>query len=200
MAPNTIQMDVSQNLINELFGLLGLTVPERINDEEILKLIKAIKIATCKDIITTEEPQEEERITKSVLVVDDLGLVVYQLSLLLTKNGYNVLLARSAPEAFSIFEERGPFDVVLMDLFMPNKEDGIDLLTKIKTIVKEQSMTTKIVVMSATKDLDAIEEVISLGADSFLEKGQNWKSDLIETLEHLNNPFFEEEEDEEEEL
>lgn len=201
MAPDTIQIEVSQNLINELFATAGLTVPKTINNEEFIKLIKAIKTSTKSDIPTKEESQTEKETTiNSVLVVDDLGLVVYQLSLLLTKSGYNVLLARSTPEAFSIFEERGPFDVVLMDLFMPNKEDGIELLTKIKNLVKEQNLSTKIVVMSSTKDLEAIEEVISLGADSFLEKGQNWKSDLLETLEHLNNPFFEEEEEAEEDL
>ena len=95
------------------------------------------------------------------------------------------MLARSAPEAFSIFEERGPFDFVLMDLFMPNKEDGISLLTNLKNLILEKELQTKVIVMSATKDINAIEEVIELGADSFLEKGQNWKSDLIETLQNL---------------
>lgn len=186
MAPDLIQIEISQSLITELFASVGLKVPKNINNEEIIKLIKAIKIAKTPNVIFQEDSKDtDDRKQQSILVVDDLGLVVYQLSLLLTKNGYNVHLARSAPEAFSLFEERGPFDIVLMDLFMPNKEDGTKLLRKIKLRIKEEKTNTKVVVMSATKDLDAIEEVIQLGADSFLEKGPNWKSDLIETLEQL---------------
>lgn len=188
MASDVVKLEISQNLIKDLFLTAGLDVPEEIDDTEIIKLIKAIKLLKNADSmpLSTEDIKEElSKDQASVLVVDDLGLVVYQLSLLLTKNGYNVLLARSAPEAFSIFEERGPFDYVLMDLFMPNKEDGIDLLKKVKGALAESGASTKVVVMSATKDIQAIEEVISLGADSFLEKGQNWKSDLIETLQTL---------------
>lgn len=188
MAPDTIQFEVSKNLMKELFITAGLKVPEVINDEQIIKLIKSIKISKEQDKLppsTENLPGDQKSATHSILVVDDLGLVVYQLSLLLTKSGYEVMLARSAPEAFSVFEERGPFDYVLMDLFMPNKEDGIELLIKIKKLISEQGNNTKVVVMSATKDLKAIEEVINHGADSFLEKSQNWKSDLIETLQTL---------------
>ena len=188
MTPDIIQVEVSQNLIKEFFNTIGVEVPVSFSDEEIITLIKYIKRLQAKEELppSTEEINETpETVTSSVLVVDDLGLVVYQLSLLLTKSGYNVMLARSAPEAFAIFEERGPFDYVLMDLFMPNKEDGLSLLTNIKTRIIETNLNTKVIVMSATKDLEAIEEVITLGADSFLEKGQNWKSDLIETIQNL---------------
>jgi CheY-like chemotaxis protein len=188
MAPDTIQTELSSSLIRELFGTVGLEPPEKLGNEELIQLIKAIRKSTSPDILppSTEEINEEgEVVNQSILVVDDLGLVVYQLSLLLTKSGYNVMLARSAPEAFTTFEERGPFDFVLMDLFMPNKEDGLELLSSIKDLVKQKSFNTKVIVMSATKDLEAIEEVISEGADSFLEKGQNWKTDLIETLENF---------------
>jgi CheY-like chemotaxis protein len=188
MAPDTVQTEISRNLIRELFQIVGLEPPERLTNEEVILLIKAIRQSKEPDKLppSTEEITEDgEPITKSILVVDDLGLVVYQLSLLLTKSGYNVLLARSAPEAYTIFEERGPFDFVLMDLFMPNKEDGIELLSKVKHNIADNNLDTKVIVMSATKDLDAIEEVIDLGADSFLEKGQNWKTDLIETLENF---------------
>lgn len=188
MTPDTIHFEASQSLIKELYGLVNLEAPGEITNESLIKLIKAIKTKLSPNMLppSTEELEStEESTSKSILVVDDLGLVVYQLSLLLTKSGYNVLLARSTPEALAIYEEKGPFDYVLTDLFMPNKEDGVELLTKIKSMAEEKNLNTKVIVMSATKDLEAIEEVISLGADSFLEKGQNWKIDLIETLENL---------------
>ena len=186
MAPDVVKIEVSQNLINELFTAVGLEVPEYIDDDQIIRLIKAInKQKNVEKPISRKKENNDIKPTSSILVVDDLGLVVYQLSLLLTKSGYNVMLARSAPEAFSIFEDRGPFDFVLMDLFMPNKEDGLSLLQKLKKSLEGNDHKTKIVVMSATKDPEAIEEVICFGADSFLEKGQNWKSDLIETLQNI---------------
>lgn len=185
MSPDSIKIELPKSLLNELFSAAGLKTPDQVTEEEIKKIIKALQQSKYIDKQTPPPEEIEETEAKSVLVVDDLGLVVYQLSLLLTKNNYNVLLARSAPEAYTIFEERGPFNYILMDLFMPNKEDGISLLSKIKNSIKKTGTQTKIIVMSATKDLEAIEEVISKGADSFLEKGQNWKTDLIETLNKL---------------
>lgn len=186
MASDTIQVEISRNLMKELFTTVGLEMPENINDENIIKLIKAIKISSDAICIKSSDiADDKEEKVKSILVVDDLGLVVYQLSLLLTKNGYNVMLARSAPEAFTIFEERGPFDVVLTDLFMPNKDDGLGLVAKLKTLIGEKNLNTKVIVMSATKDLNVIEEVMKLGADSFLEKGQHWKNDLLDILKSI---------------
>jgi CheY-like chemotaxis protein len=180
-----VQLEISSKILKELFSLAKLGYPESINDENFTALVNSLKEIIKKDDVSADSGEESAADTKSILVVDDLGLVVYQLSLLLTKNGYNVVLARSSPEAFTIFEERGPFDIVLMDLFMPNKEDGTELLHKVKTSITENKLSTKVIVMSSTKDIDAIEEVIMLGADSFLEKGQNWKVDLLETLENL---------------
>lgn len=183
MYQDTIRFEVSSKLIAELYQLAGVKPPlYEIDDKEFEALIQKLK---SKIVDKNPEVTQEQKSSSvgSVLVVDDLGLVVYQLSLILTKSGYNVILARSAPESKEIFEKHEPFDFILMDLFMPNKEDGIGLLTNTKNAIKEQKLKTKVIVMSSTKDVEAIKEVQTLGADYFIEKGLNWKNDLIELLE-----------------
>ena len=185
MSDTKINMQICQSLIKELFDLVKLPVPENITDNEIKNLIIKLKSIINKEYINLSSEQYTDEELKSILVVDDLGLVVYQLSLLLTKNNYNVSLARSEPEAYNVFNERGPFNYVIMDLFMPDKQNGINLLKNLKSQILKNNLSTKIFIMSVSKDEDTINELFRLGADNFIEKSQDWKTNLINMLNNL---------------
>lgn len=185
MSDAKINLPISKKLIKELFDIAKLPMPNTITDHEIKILINALRniYNNNPNIVTSMQDIKDE--PKNILVVDDLGLVVYQLSLILTKNNYNVILARSEPEALNIFNERGPFEFVIMDLFMPEKQDGINLLTSLKKLVRQNNLPTRIFIMSVSKDKDTISELFSLGADNFIEKSQDWKSNLINSLNNV---------------
>ena len=185
MSEAKINLQISKKLIKELFDIAKLPIPNTITDHEIQLLINVLRniYNNNPNIVTSMQDIKDE--PKNILVVDDLGLVVYQLSLILTKNNYNVILARSEPEALNIFNERGPFEFVIMDLFMPEKQDGINLLTSLKKLVRQNNLPTRIFIMSVSKDKDTISELFSLGADNFIEKSQDWKSNLINSLNNV---------------
>ena len=72
-----------------------------------------------------------------ILVVDDEESMCQYLSILLKKEGYEVLTANSGQEALRSFESH-PLDLVMTDIQMP-KMDGIQLLKGIKGIDPEHS-------------------------------------------------------------
>src|SRR4030095_5556975 len=61
-----------------------------------------------------------------VLVVDDEEVIRDVLGTLLTREGYEVSAAASAAEAVAVFDS-DPFDVVLLDLMLPDRP-GLDVL------------------------------------------------------------------------
>ncbi len=67
---------------------------------------------------------------KSVLIVDDDKMVLALCKLAFDKHGYRVLLAENAHAALRSLEV-APVDVVLLDIFMPEK-DGLETLLEIR--------------------------------------------------------------------
>jgi len=66
---------------------------------------------------------------KTVLIADDDKLILSTFRYALTKRGYNVLLAENGAEAIAHLE-RGPVDIVFLDVIMPEKE-GLETLLEI---------------------------------------------------------------------
>ena len=72
----------------------------------------------------TVVPATEET---SVLLVDDDEAACRLLAEVLERDGYRVAAALSVDEALAKLEREGPFDAVLTDLRMPER-NGLDLL------------------------------------------------------------------------
>jgi CheY-like chemotaxis protein len=94
---------------------------------------------------------------------------------------YKVALARSAPEAISLFKSTS-FKYVLMDLHLPEKEDGYYLLHAIKEKIDMENLDTKIIVMSGIAEASSVEYCLNHGATSFVEKNDDWKKEIINCL------------------
>ena len=67
---------------------------------------------------------------KKILVVDDEPDIIAYLDVLLDDNGYKMLQARTAKEAFSIMEMIRP-DLICLDIMMP-KKSGVALYCDLK--------------------------------------------------------------------
>jgi len=109
-----------------------------------------------------------------ILVVDDESSMCQYLSILLEKEGHEVVAANSGPEALRLMEEK-PFDVVLTDIQMP-KMDGIQLLKGIKGI----DPNTPVVIMTAYASEQTAIDAVNLGAFSYLQK--HCKNDEIKMV------------------
>ena len=100
----------------------------------------------------------------SILVVDDENTTTDALQLLLSDNGYDVIVASTAEEAETLLARRW-FDLVFLDLRLPDA-DGIGLLEHIKLTAPE----TEVVLMTAHGSLEVTIEAIKRGAFYYLEK------------------------------
>ena len=105
-----------------------------------------------------------------ILVVDDNEDNRFTLSRRLKKNGYRQLeTAVNGVEALEKIRSE-PFDLVLLDIMMPEM-DGYEVL---ETVKKDESLRhIPIIMISAADELESVVKCIELGAEDFLPKPFN---------------------------
>jgi DNA-binding NtrC family response regulator len=103
-----------------------------------------------------------------ILIVDDEESMCQYLSILLSKEGYEVVTANSGAAALRLLEEM-PYDVVLTDINMPQM-NGIQLLKGVKAVDSQ----TPVIMMTAYASEQTAIDAVNLGAFSYLQKhGKN---------------------------
>jgi len=103
----------------------------------------------------------------SVLVVDDNIDLLDTFSLILKMKGYNVDTAGDGVAAVDKFKKR-PFDVILMDLIMPQM-NGVEAFRKIREI----NPGARVILMTAYYDEEEIKSAVAEGAFSTVHKPVN---------------------------
>ncbi|HXZ34901.1 MAG TPA: response regulator, partial [Thermodesulfobacteriota bacterium] len=101
---------------------------------------------------------------KKALVVDDEEAMRHMLSLVLKREGYEVLTAADGKEALSKLES-DLFDFILMDVVMPEMS-GLELLEA----MKDRKVESTIIMMSAYGSLDTAVEAMKRGAYDYITK------------------------------
>jgi DNA-binding NtrC family response regulator len=95
-----------------------------------------------------------------VLVVDDEPLIRWSISETLGDKGYEVVDRADAESACNAVRQASPpFDVILLDLRLPDSE-GLSLLRAIRQIAP----TTRVILMTAFGAQDVIDGALDLGA------------------------------------
>jgi two-component system KDP operon response regulator KdpE len=100
-----------------------------------------------------------------ILVVDDEGVTRVSLADALRLEGYEVDTAASGEEALSLFQKRGPFDLIVLDLKMPGI-DGLEVAESITTT----SPDTVIILLTAFGTMETAIEAIRTGTHDYLLK------------------------------
>ncbi len=101
---------------------------------------------------------------KTILVVDDEPDICSELSLYLTRKGYQVVTAPNGKEALAVYKKLKP-DIVISDYKMPVM-NGFDLLLNIKRTNKSAA----VILMSAVVDLDPFIMTKNSAAYEFIHK------------------------------
>jgi two-component system response regulator PilR (NtrC family) len=109
-----------------------------------------------------------------ILVVDDERSMRDMVSILLKRNGFEVVTARSGSQAISLFDQGERFDVIVTDLVM-DRGGGIDVLKA----VKERALQTEVIVFTAFGSPETAVEAMKLGAFDYLSKPFNVDEFLI---------------------
>ncbi len=99
-----------------------------------------------------------------VLVVDDEQSIRQVLTDILHDEGYEVMSAEDGLEAMALLKTH-PVDLVLLDVWLPNK-GGIDVLREIKA----EYVSVQVVIISGHGNIDLAVKAVKLGAYDFIEK------------------------------
>ena len=105
---------------------------------------------------------------KSVLIVEDEGVVALSIKAALTKMGYRIVgIAVTGNEAIALAVEQKP-DVVLMDIHIKGDIDGIQTTEKLNKL-----MDVPVIFLTAYADDETVKRAIKTGSYSYLVKPYN---------------------------
>jgi two-component system, sensor histidine kinase and response regulator len=113
-----------------------------------------------------EQPNGAAFSLRRVLTVDDSSLIRAALRGIFSEAGIAVEEAKNGTEALERIQEVGRFDLILLDLIMPDI-GGLEVLTQIRTI----SSDVVVVMLTSSDDMKSAIRAIREGADGYLQKG-----------------------------
>ena len=171
-------MEINNEQLKKLFDLSGLdadvlsATTDDINKALILIERKFLSLLSNEAMTVPAE--------FNILIVDDLELSIYQFNQLLKKVGIVPTVARNKVEALAELKKK-KFDYIVVDLFLPDAQDGIELIEECIKL-RDAKRTNKIIVMSGTDDKDLIEKCYKLGIDEFVPKSSNWHDQILKFI------------------
>ncbi len=103
---------------------------------------------------------------KKVLIAEDESAIREIIAITLKRAGYEVTEAFDGQNALDIYSEKnGDFDVVLLDIMMPNV-DGLEVCKRLRS----ESSTVGIIMLTAkTQEMDKVSGLL-MGADDYITK------------------------------
>lgn len=131
--------------------------------------------------LLAEEEEEEEKQGPAILIVDDLGVITYQLKVLLSAFDYDIECSQEIYDAVNKYKARR-HRYVVMDLFIPTEREGFILLTELKKMALSYGSPTTVGVITASPRKETEAQCKARGADFFLEKNNDWQSSLFNIM------------------
>ena len=200
---NKRTIEIDDDFFDQLYGLVGKIPPgaKNINVDllkdlilDIKRKMDQIKTETIESMtspkrsrtVTDSIDDENEENKKSVLIVDDLGVITYQLSVMFRNMGYEPVIAKEIYDAITKYKKQ-TFDIVIIDLFIPTDREGFLLLDELVKLTKRDEKNTIIGVMTASSKKEHRQLCMKKGADFYIEKVEDWQNSLIEYCEKNNS-------------
>ena len=103
--------------------------------------------------------------TDTILIVDDEKDIRLTVGGILGDEGYLVAQASSGPEALERIDESVP-EVIILDLWMQNAEQGFDVLARIR----DEYAHLPVVVISGHGNIETAVKAVKMGAFDYIEK------------------------------
>jgi DNA-binding response OmpR family regulator len=137
----------------------------------------------CRQVDGAPEKRNgEERMAKSILVVEDEPNIVLSLQFLMKKAGFDVRVARDGDEALAEVASQAP-DLILLDVMIP-KRDGYEVCQTIRANPAWQGIYI-IMLTAKGREVDR-EKGIALGANDYVTKPFSTR-DLTEKVKQILN-------------
>ncbi|WP_026976224.1 response regulator [Flavobacterium tegetincola] len=116
---------------------------------------------------------------KKVLIVDDDSRNIFALMATLKAKSFTCISCLSAPEAITVLKAESDFDIILMDMMMPDM-DGYDAIPLIKKLPHYQNVP--IIAVTAQAMVGDKERCLEAGANDYISKPID-----VEKLLHILN-------------
>lgn len=119
---------------------------------------------------------------KTILIIEDDNFLQGLEAKKLEKEGYHVLTASNANEAFKTMDSGAEIDLILLDLLLP-EVDGFTILKKIRDDNKLSE--TPVIIFSNLSEEKDIEKATQLGISEFMVKSNFTLDELAEKIKLL---------------
>jgi CheY-like chemotaxis protein len=117
-----------------------------------------------------------ENIKRTILVVEDEKPLLEAIHSKLETEGFSVVTARTAEQAYGLLEDIKKIDVIWLDHYLLGKENGLDIVIKIKDDKRYKNIP--IFIVSNTASADKVKSYINLGVNKYYIKS-NYRLDKI---------------------
>lgn len=193
-------VQISRDTIDLIYKIAGTQKPEVVSDETLKIALcvieKRLNDAESLDIIP-QPPEGDDSYSdedwkkdlamagfgnkRKLLVVDDIGVVTYQLKILFQKIGFEVDTAKDIYSAAKLIR-KSVYDFIIMDLFVSTEREGFLLLDETKKIIMQNNLKTKIIVITASSKGEHKVKCLNRGANMFLQKDTGWQDELVKFI------------------
>lgn len=102
---------------------------------------------------------------KHILLVEDEPHLAFNMELNLQAEGYKVTVAQDGQQAMNLYQEAGPFSLIILDVMLPEL-NGFEILSKIR----ETDRATGILMLTARAAETDIIQGLERGADDYMTK------------------------------
>lgn len=200
------QVDLDDEFLDLFFNITNSTRPSNIQLVDLKKQLIMI-VDTLKELnknskkpfyskaLGNIQDDNVEEDSNAILVVDDLGVITYQLKVLLSQFDLDIDCSQEIYDAVNKYKKR-KYQYVVMDLFIPTEREGFILLTELKKMASMYNAKTTIGVITASPRKETEQQCRLRGADFFLEKSNDWQNQLFKIMdEHINKEKNEEDDD-----
>lgn len=133
---------------------------------------------TSQNMVAQSPDVSARREGDTVLIVEDDEFLRQLVAQKLTQEGFNVIAAIDATEAFKSIHEKQP-QVILLDLILPGM-DGYEILDQLK---KDQfTKSIPVIVLSNLGQREDIDKAIKAGAGDYLIKANFTPGEIVEKV------------------
>ncbi len=173
------KIELNPEIVKKVFELADIPASSDVTNENLLNAVNKIKTALNPNDDVPFNPT-----SNNILIIDDIGVVTYQLKIMFRNLGYNVQVARDIFTGLNTFVKSN-YAFVIMDLFVSTEQEGYTLLLETKKIITKNNLNTKIIVITASTKAENKVKCLNGGADYFLKKDAGWQDKLIELVEGM---------------
>jgi len=194
MSDENLNIELEKSTIDKFYSLIDSPAPAVLNNAALSNLADKLKEKIDKLKLASgvqETPGNIQPINlsgmdnnnllrqKSVLIVDDLGIITYQLDMLFKKINFDVIISHEVYDAIETFKKRD-FGYAVIDLFIPTEREGLILLDELKKLSLLCKLNTRIIVMTASSKPEYESKCLNRGADFFIEKSPGWQKKILD--------------------